>query len=389
MAHPLDMLTADEITRAVEVLRATGRVGEGALFAHVVLREPAKDELARWKSGDPIDREVRVQIVPGPELTLVEAIVSVTRGEVREWREVAGSRPALLFTEALNAMLTTKEHPGYRAALAERGIIMHGIDISHRFVELARADAPPGATFERLDARAMQFDAEFDGVVCLCQGAFGLMTADGHDADVLAGMARALKPGGRLALTAFSSYFVVKHWEGAEFDAATGVNHERTEIRNEAGEAVMTDLWTGCYTPRELRLLSEANGLRVDSLSSVEPGAFTKVSALGVEEQRVRVIVELPEAVPALGDAFRVDAQFEVWHSPSVATVPVAALFRDGEHWAVYAIEAGRARLRRLDIGHLGDERAEVRGGLARGALVVLYPGDEIREGDRVAFDAP
>ena len=166
--------------------------------------------------------------------------------------------------------------PGRHAhALAERGIVVHGIDISHRFVELARADAPPGATFERLDARAMQLDAEFDGVVCLCQGAFGLMTADGHDADVLAGMARALKPGGRLALTAFSSYFVVKHWEGAEFDAATGVNHERTEIRNEAGEAVVTELWTGCYTPRELRLLSEAFGLRVDSISSVEPGAYS------------------------------------------------------------------------------------------------------------------
>jgi primary-amine oxidase len=122
MAHPLDMLTADEITRAVEVLRATGRVGDGALFAHVVLREPAKDDLARWKSGDPIDREVRVQIVPGPGLKLVEAIVSVARGEVREWSEVEGRRPALLFTEALNAILTTKEHPEYQAALAGRGI---------------------------------------------------------------------------------------------------------------------------------------------------------------------------------------------------------------------------------------------------------------------------
>ncbi len=122
MAHPLDMLTADEITRAVEVLRATGRVGDGALFAHVVLREPAKDDLARWKSGDPIDREVRVQIVPGPGLKLVEAIVSVARGEVREWNEVEGRRPALLFTEALNAILTTKEHPEYQAALAGRGI---------------------------------------------------------------------------------------------------------------------------------------------------------------------------------------------------------------------------------------------------------------------------
>ncbi len=141
----------------------------------------------------------------------------------------------------------------------QRGIAVHGIDISARFIELAASEAPSGATFERLDARSMTFDAEFDAAICLCQGAFGLMTADGHDATVLAGISRALRPGGRLALTAFSAYFVVKHWEGAEFDAATGVNHERTEIRNEAGEAIEAELWTGCYTPRELRLLCAAH----------------------------------------------------------------------------------------------------------------------------------
>ena len=166
--------------------------------------------------------------------------------------------------------------PGRHAhALAERGIVVHGIDISHRFVELARDGAPAGASFERVDARGMSFDAEFDVVICLCQGAFGLMTTDGHDATVFAGMARALRSGGRLALTAFSSYFVIKHWQGAEFDAATGVNHERTEIRSESGEAVTADLWTGCYTPRELRLMAAAHGLRIDSVSSVEPGAYS------------------------------------------------------------------------------------------------------------------
>jgi SAM-dependent methyltransferase len=165
--------------------------------------------------------------------------------------------------------------PGRHAhAMAERGIVVHGIDISRRFIELAREGAPSGATFERVDARAMTFDAEFDAVICLCQGAFGLMTADGHDATVLAGMARALKPGGRLALSAFSAYFVIKHWDGADFDAATGVNHERTEIRNEAGETIEVDLWTGCYTPRELRLLCAMHGLQVDAVSSVEPGAY-------------------------------------------------------------------------------------------------------------------
>ena len=165
--------------------------------------------------------------------------------------------------------------PGRHAhALAQLGISVHGVDISHRFVEIARADAPAGATFERLDARSMPFDGEFDAVICLCQGAFGLMTADGHDDVVFTGIARALRPGGRLALSAFSSYFVARHWEGADFDAGTGVNHERTEIRDESGEPIETSLWTGCYTPRELRLLCVANDLRVDSISSVEPGAY-------------------------------------------------------------------------------------------------------------------
>ena len=165
--------------------------------------------------------------------------------------------------------------PGRHAnALAARGMVVHGIDISHRFVELARAGAAPGASFERLDAREMAFDAEFDAAICLCQGAFGLMTAGGHDEVVLASIARALRPGGRLALSAFSAYFVVKHWEGAEFDADTGVNHERTRIRDESGREIETSLWTGCYTPRELRLLCAAHGLRVDSISGVEPGAY-------------------------------------------------------------------------------------------------------------------
>ena len=106
--------------------------------------------------------------------------------------------------------------PGRHAhELARRGIAVHGIDISDRFVEIARAEAPDGATFERLDARSLPFDGEFDAVICLCQGAFGLMTASGEDDVVVAGMARALRPGGRLALSAFSSYFVVKYHDEA------------------------------------------------------------------------------------------------------------------------------------------------------------------------------
>ena len=165
--------------------------------------------------------------------------------------------------------------PGRHAyELARRGISVHGIDISQTFVDLAQESAPAGATFERMDARSLEFDGEFDAAICLCQGAFGLMTANGHDIDVLRGIRRALKEGGGMALSAFNAYFAVKYFEQATFDAGTGVSHEVTEIRNQEGAAQTVDLWTGCYTPRELRLLLSRVGLDVRSISSVEPGAY-------------------------------------------------------------------------------------------------------------------
>jgi len=158
--------------------------------------------------------------------------------------------------------------------LARRGIACHGIDIAERFIEIAGSDAPAGATFERCDARAMTFDREFDAAICLCQGAFGMMTVDGDDEAVLGGIARALRPGGRLALTAFNAYFAVKYHGDATFDAATGVSHERTVVHDDGGATREVDLWTGCYTPRELRLLLERAGLGVERVSSVEPGHY-------------------------------------------------------------------------------------------------------------------
>jgi len=165
--------------------------------------------------------------------------------------------------------------PGRHAhELARRGIATHGVDISHRFVELAAAGAPAGATFERADARRLRFDREFDAAICLCQGAFGMMTADGDDEAVIAGIARSLRPGGGLALTAFNAYFAVRYHTDAEFDADAGVCHERTEVRDEAGAVAPAELWTGCYTPRELRLLLRACGLTVERIGAAEPGDY-------------------------------------------------------------------------------------------------------------------
>jgi SAM-dependent methyltransferase len=176
--------------------------------------------------------------------------------------------------------------PGRHArALAERGIEVVGVDISQRFVDLARIDAPPGARFERHDARDLPFDEEFDAVISLCQGAFGLQHDPGADTDaparlepdlaVLEGMARALRPGGRVAVSAFSAYFQVRYLEDHDtFDADRGVNHETTAIRDEDGREVPADLWTTCFTPRELRLLARAAGLVPRAVWAVTPGDY-------------------------------------------------------------------------------------------------------------------
>jgi len=193
--------------------------------------------------------------------------------------------------------------PGRHAhALGAEGVSVHGIDISARFIEIARRDAPDGVTFERLDARALEdhrdLHGAFDAAICLCQGAFGLMTDDGDDLRVLTGIARCLRPGAMVALTAFNAYFAVKYHEQAAFDADSGIAHERTEVRDEDGNRHDVDLWTGCYTPRELRLLFDRAGLVVRSVSAVEPGAYSHQRP-STESPEFLVIAQRPSSGPA------------------------------------------------------------------------------------------
>lgn len=197
-----------------------------------------------------------------------------TEQEVAFLVEVLGLEPGM-------RVLDVGCGPGRHAhALGRRGIEVHGVDISERFVELARIDAPGGVTFACADARTMDFDGEFDAAISLCQGAFGLSaggteTALDPDASVLAGIARSLRPRGRVGLTAFSAYFQVRYLpETTTFDATRGVAYERTTIKDKLGREAAADLWTTCFTPRELRLLLSAHGLTTDEIWSVEPGAY-------------------------------------------------------------------------------------------------------------------
>lgn len=119
-------------------------------------------------------------------------------------------------------------------------------------------------------------------------------------------------------------------------------------------------------------------------VSLVEPGGFTKISALGVEEQRVKVRVDFLEALPLgdkLGDRYRVEARIVTWQGEDILQVPTGALFRRGNEWMSFVVENGTARLRTIKIAHNNGLAAEVQSGLTEGESVILYPPDNVTDG--------
>lgn len=119
----------------------------------------------------------------------------------------------------------------------------------------------------------------------------------------------------------------------------------------------------------------------------IEPSAFLKVSALGVEEQRVFVVIAFadpPAAARVLGDGYRVEARVVMWEASDVLQVPASALFRHGDGWAVFALQDGRARLRQVEIGHRNGVAAELQRGAQAGDRVIVHPADQVMDGVRV-----
>jgi len=140
-----------------------------------------------------------------------------------------------------------------------------------------------------------------------------------------------------------------------------------------AGAKVEFDQWGGAEPLRgQVRL--------------VEPAAFTKISALGVEEQRVNVIADLvtpPEQRRNVGDSFRVEAKIIIWEAKDALKVPAGALFRQGDQWATFVLAGGRAQLRVLKAGRSSGTETQILEGLQPGDKVILYPGSRVHDGQR------
>ena len=124
-------------------------------------------------------------------------------------------------------------------------------------------------------------------------------------------------------------------------------------------------------------------------VETVEPYAFTKVSALGVEEKRVNVIMVPTEGLGPLGDGYRIEARIVVWSGDNVLKAPTSALYRtseggNGGGWSVFVVENGRAHIRKVEVGQRNPRETEILGGLAAGERVVRYPSNELMDGARV-----
>jgi HlyD family secretion protein len=123
----------------------------------------------------------------------------------------------------------------------------------------------------------------------------------------------------------------------------------------------------------------------------VAPAGFLKVSALGVEEQRVNVIADFVSPLEqrrSLGDAYRIDARIVVWQGEGVMQAPVGALFRSGGRWATFVVDHGRARLKFVEVGHSDGHAMEIVGGLKDGDTVLVHANDKVADGVRIRIRA-
>lgn len=117
------------------------------------------------------------------------------------------------------------------------------------------------------------------------------------------------------------------------------------------------------------------------TVRKIDPSAFTKVSALGIEEQRVNAILALEDREPRLGHGFHVVAELDIWRCDSCLQLPIGALFRSGDQWHVFRLSDGRVHERAVDIGRMNDATAQVLNGLSEGDVVVVHPSDALAEG--------
>lgn len=342
---------------------------EGQVRAHdrYIVAAPVAGRLARVElhDGDPVRRE---QLV---------ATLDPVPMDVRETRQILAKLDAA------------------RAMAGEARLAVQRVEASLRLAARERARVEQLVTGRFLSAQALD-KAQVAEQTAMAEAQAARSRLDAANADVRAAQAAAAaaQPGPQgptpLQLVSPVEGYVLKVNEKSSRTVAAGT--PIVTIGNPAHYEIVVDVLSTDAVkirPNDTMLLEGWGGpqalrARVDR---VEPVAFTKVSALGIEEQRVNVIGEPVDGLQRLGDGYRVEARIIIWSADRVLRIPASALFRAGEAWHVFRVENGRAREFAVQVGHRNALEAEILSGLQDGAVVLRYPGNQIRDGTRVTVD--
>ncbi|WP_035987517.1 efflux RND transporter periplasmic adaptor subunit [Leptolyngbya sp. KIOST-1] len=392
-----------------------GAEGQTRVRDRFVVAAPVDGELQRidLRAGDPVaDGAIVARIDPLPLTSQVEATQARRRAVQAQIAGVDTQRPkAEALRQAETRIRAAQAGQGQAQAQvteAEAGLVQAERD-RDRMASLYSQGAIPRQQLEAMElavtqrqqalATARQQVAVAVADVQSAQANLAVLTAEQQDPDYLvdvyqaelaaldAELASLTDDARRATITAPAAGRVLQVLEPSARFVAAGtpllslgdpdglelvIDILSTDaVRVSPGDAVQIDRWGG-----------EENLQAI--VRQVEPAAFTEVSALGVDEQRVNVIADFTDPAVPLGDGFRVDAQIVVWQSDNVLTVPISALFRCDIAWCAFVAEDGRAQRREVAIGPRSDFAAVVEAGLAEGEQVILYPGDQIEADVRI-----
>lgn len=368
---PIEIATIDRGPLSVTV----DEDGRARVEDRHIIAAPLAGALARveLRAGDGVDADAvvaRIAPLPSPLLD------ARTRVELEGRYQIAEAQKRL----AEAAVARAKVHVDYADKQLEQG------------KKLAGAAAIPG---DELDRRALAVDVAKRE---LQSARFAAAVADKEVATASAMLTRYdATSGGTAPAGTAEDVTVHAPVKGrilrvfTESEGVVGVGTPLMEVGDPSRLEVVAEVLTADAVPIAPGAPVTIEGWGGPTLNGkvrlVEPSARTRVSALGVEEQRVSVVIDLtdaPEAWAMLGDGWRVEVRISTWRAEDVVRVPLGALFRSGDRWAVFIKDGDTARLRQVDIDHRNSTFAEVKAGLSPGDVVIIHPSARVKDGQKV-----
>jgi len=370
-ARPRPILAEIATVEAGPLVVTLDEEGETRVRERFVISAPVAGKVLRieLEPGDRVQRDdtVLASFAPSAPILLDARSRAQARANVEAAKAALGRAQALVEQSQAELAFSHSEVERYRK-LAEEGIVsVERLDSSQLELE-TREEAIVAARFQVSNSRA---------ALEVARARFVQSSGAGNDGTII----RILSPVDGIVLERLrESEAVVPAGEplleiGDPQDLEIVADYlSRDAVRIRRNQRVLIERWGG-------------EGVLEGRVRRVEPSGFTKISALGVEEQRVNVVVDLsdpPEVWEGLGDGFRVETRVVVWEGEKVVKIPTGALFRRQDSWAVFAVVDGKAQLRLVEVGERNARAVQILSGVETGDEVIVHPSDAVSDGKRV-----